>query len=176
VHKYAVRFQDAPRIQTGTDAPPVEFGEQGPHGAQLQIEGENDPDRLGFLGDDFELLIDAAIAEGNGSADALDNCFDPAEAQAVALAKAKFGDKPCDLEALYPPLKAAQEKIDVLSTVQCDAGNAVLDAKPRTLAGLAAQLIFAAEIWAYDDLSGFLVPLLVNAAQVTKIRAPECRG
>src|SRR5690242_21613489 len=48
---------------------PVELCEQSAHGAQLQIEGEDGPDRLCLLGHDFELLIDAAIAEGNGSAD-----------------------------------------------------------------------------------------------------------
>src|ERR1700751_3296784 len=31
--------------------------------------GEDGADRLGLLGHDFELLIDAAIAEGHGSAD-----------------------------------------------------------------------------------------------------------
>jgi hypothetical protein len=111
-------------------------------------------------------LIDAARLALKAHEEALDNCFDPAEAQAVALAKVRFGDKLCDLEALYPPLKAAQEKIDALGTIQCDAEDAVLDAKPRTLSGLAAQLIFAAEIWLYNDPADFLVPLLVNAARM----------
>jgi hypothetical protein len=59
-----------------------------------------------------------------------------------------------------------REKTKALCYIVGDAENAVLDAKPRTLAGLAAQLIFAAEIWVYDDLSGFLIPLLVNAARM----------
>jgi hypothetical protein len=37
--------------------------------AALQIEGENGADRFCLRSHDFELLIDAAIAEGNGSAD-----------------------------------------------------------------------------------------------------------
>jgi hypothetical protein len=88
--------------------------------------------------------------------------------EANAAVQAKYGDgrRGQALEDEYPPLKAVREKNDSLSTIQCDAENAVLDAKPRTLAGLAAQLIFAAEIWVYDDLSGFLIPLLVNAAQM----------
>src|SRR6201988_138662 len=51
------------------DATPVELREQSAHRPQLQIEGENGADRLGLRGHDLELLIDAAIAEGNGSAD-----------------------------------------------------------------------------------------------------------
>src|ERR1700758_1374165 len=56
-------------IDLRPDAPPVELREQRAHGAQLQIKAENGADRLGLFGQDFELLIDAAIAEGNGSAD-----------------------------------------------------------------------------------------------------------
>jgi hypothetical protein len=63
------------------------------------------------------------------------------------------------------PQKAAQEKIDALSTIQWDAEDAVLDAKPRTLAGLAAQLICAAERYSLNANDEYLVPLLVNAAR-----------
>jgi hypothetical protein len=110
-------------------------------------------------------LIDAARLALKAHEEALENCFDPAEVQALALAEAKFGDKPCDLEALYPPLKAAREKVDPLGRIQYDAEDAVLGAKPRTLAGLAAQLVFAAHFWEYDDPGNFLVPFLVNAAR-----------
>src|SRR5262245_20994046 len=56
-------------IDLGPDAPPLELCEQSAHGAQLQIEGEDGPDRLCLRGHDFELLIDAAIAEWNGPPD-----------------------------------------------------------------------------------------------------------
>src|SRR5262249_21765492 len=56
-------------IAFGPDAPPVEFREQRAHGAEFQIKGENGADRLGLLGHVFEFFVDAAIAEGNRSAD-----------------------------------------------------------------------------------------------------------
>src|ERR1700738_23987 len=59
----------APAIDLGPYAPPVEFREQSPHGAKLQIACEDGAHRLRLLGHYFELLVDAAIAERHGSAD-----------------------------------------------------------------------------------------------------------
>ena len=59
----------ATAIDLGPDAPPIELRDQSSHGAKLQIAAEDGADRLRLLGHDFELLIDAAIAERNGSAD-----------------------------------------------------------------------------------------------------------
>ena len=60
-------------IATGTglglDASTIEFRDQSPHGAKLQILGEDGAHRLRLLGHHDELLIDAAIAERHGSAD-----------------------------------------------------------------------------------------------------------
>jgi hypothetical protein len=55
-------------IDLGLDTPPIELREQSAHGAELEIEAEDGADRLCFFGHDFELLIDAAIAERHGSA------------------------------------------------------------------------------------------------------------
>jgi hypothetical protein len=52
-------------IDLGPDSPPVELGQ----GAKRQIEAEDGADRLCLLGRDFELFVEAAIAERNGSAD-----------------------------------------------------------------------------------------------------------
>jgi hypothetical protein len=64
----------------------------------------------------------------------------------------------------------------VLYGIQCDAEDAVIDAKPRTWSGLVAQLIFAAEFLAEEaslgedgpnfDEGTVLLPLLVNAARM----------
>src|SRR5262245_7261535 len=58
-----------PAIDLRPDTPPVELDEQSPHGAKCQIEAKDGADRLCLFGHDFELLIDAAVAERNGSAD-----------------------------------------------------------------------------------------------------------
>src|SRR6202795_626730 len=59
----------ATAIDLGPYASPVEFREQNPDGAKLQIACEDGAHRLRLLGHHFKLLIDAAIAERNGSAD-----------------------------------------------------------------------------------------------------------
>src|ERR1700730_8415365 len=60
-------------IATGTglglDAATIEFRDQSPHGAKLQIACEDSAHRLGLVEHDFELFIETAIAERNGSAD-----------------------------------------------------------------------------------------------------------
>src|SRR5437660_4778688 len=58
----------ATAIDLGPDALPIELQEQSAHGATLQIAGEDGADHLCLLGHDFELLVDAAIAEWNRSA------------------------------------------------------------------------------------------------------------
>jgi hypothetical protein len=75
---------------------------------------------------------------------------------AARLAKVSLSAAPGDLDEIEE---------DKLSELLRKAEGAVLKAKPRTLAGLAAQLIFAADFWAYDDPGNFLVPFLVNAAR-----------
>src|ERR1700720_4205222 len=59
----------AAAIDLGPDAPPVELCNQSAHGAELEIKAEDGADRLCLLGHDFEFLVEAAIAERNGSAD-----------------------------------------------------------------------------------------------------------
>jgi hypothetical protein len=100
-----------------------------------------------------------------------------AQKQAYAIRDADYGgDRSCNLETICPALKAAREKVETLCDIECRAEDAVIDAKPRTLAGLIAQLIFAAEYLAemtmlaedgpiYSD-EGRLLPLLVNAARM----------
>jgi hypothetical protein len=100
-----------------------------------------------------------------------------AQKEAYAIRDAHYGgDQRCDLEAIYPPLKVAQERVYALCDIACDAEDAALGAKPSTLAGLAAQFIFAAECLAeetqlFDDGPLFdngtrILPLLVNAARM----------
>jgi hypothetical protein len=67
-----------------------------------------------------------------------------------------------DLEDEYPALKAVREKNHPLSGIQCRAEDAVLDAKPCTLSGLAAQLIFAAERYSLNETDEYFLPLLVT--------------
>jgi hypothetical protein len=131
-----------------------------------------DADELGPI---FALIEAAKVAEAAHN-EALHSLLYPAEKQAYAE-RAKHGDGPHKaLEDIYPPLKAAREKLYALSTIQCDAEDAVIDAKSRTRAGLAAQLMFAAEFLAeqtnlgeegpeFDDTT-VLLPLLVNAARM----------
>src|ERR1700730_9019965 len=59
----------ATAIDLGPDPLPIELREQSPHGAKLQIAGEDGAHHLRLPGNDLELLVDAAIAERNGSAD-----------------------------------------------------------------------------------------------------------
>src|SRR6202045_3756529 len=59
----------ATAIDLGPDPLPIELREQSAQGAKLQIAGEDGADHLRLLGHDFELLVDAAIAERNRSAD-----------------------------------------------------------------------------------------------------------
>ena len=59
----------AAAVDLGPDGPPIELREQSAHGAELQIEREDGADRLRFFRLDFELLVDAAIAERNGPTD-----------------------------------------------------------------------------------------------------------
>src|SRR3984893_13806641 len=59
----------ATAIDLGPDALPIKLRDQSPDGAKLQIACEDGADHLRLLGHHFELLIDAAIAERNGSAD-----------------------------------------------------------------------------------------------------------
>src|ERR1700731_3488989 len=59
----------AAAIDLGPDAPPVELCNQSAHGAELEIKAEDGADRLCLLGHDFKFLVEAAIAERNGSAD-----------------------------------------------------------------------------------------------------------
>src|ERR1700730_17442440 len=59
----------ATAIDLGPYAPPVEFREQSPHGAKLQIACEDGAHGHRLLGHHFELLIDAAIVERNGPRD-----------------------------------------------------------------------------------------------------------
>jgi hypothetical protein len=89
-----------------------------------------------------------------------------AERQAFAIREAEYGDdRRCNLKAIYPPLKVARKKCAALGYALSVAEEAALDAKARTLAGLAAQLIFAAESYESAlDLDYCLVPLLVNPA------------
>jgi hypothetical protein len=112
-------------------------------------------------------LIDAArlALEALNEALEIENAI---EEEAIAARRAKYGGAPWprDLEDECPPLKAAQEKIDALGTIQCDAEDAVLDAKPRTLAGVAAQLICAAERYSVNEKDEYFLPLLVNAARM----------
>jgi hypothetical protein len=58
----------ATAIDLGPDALPIELQEQSAHGATLQIACEDGADHFRLLGLDFELFVDAAIAEWNGSA------------------------------------------------------------------------------------------------------------
>src|SRR6202035_149226 len=59
----------ATAIELGPDALPIKLREQSPHGAKLQIPGEDGAHRLRLLGHHDELLVDAAIAERHGFAD-----------------------------------------------------------------------------------------------------------
>jgi hypothetical protein len=101
------------------------------------------------------------------------------EEEAIAARKAKYGDGPYPraLEDEYPPLKAVQEKNDPLCGIQCRAEDAVLDAKPCALAGLAGQLIIAAGVWLHNEPDhDRLLSLLVNAARLVggpEIKLPE---
>src|SRR5262245_17787249 len=73
--------------------------------------------------------------------------------------------------------ETAEEKESECVHILLDAEKAVLNAKPRTLAGLVAQFLFAAEYLAeltwlnedggpfYSD-EGLVLPLLVNAARM----------
>jgi hypothetical protein len=54
----------------------------------------------------------------------------------------------------------------VLCRIQCHAEDAVLDAKPLTLSGLAAQLMCAAERYSVNEKDEYFLPLLVNAARM----------
>jgi hypothetical protein len=124
-------------------------------------------------------LIDAVRLALKAHEEALEIQAD-IEEEAIAAAKAKYGGapRPLDLEEdEYPPLKEIREKNDPLSGIQCDAENAVLDAKPRTLAGLAGQLIIAAGVWLHNEPDhDRLLSLLVNAARLvggSEIEIPE---
>ena len=59
----------ATAIDLGPDALPIELRDQSPHGAKLQIPGEDGVHHLRLLGHHDELLVDTAIAEWHGSAD-----------------------------------------------------------------------------------------------------------
>ena len=59
----------ATAIELGPDALPIKLRDQSPHGAKLQIPGEDGAHRLRLLKHHDELLVDAAIAERHGSAD-----------------------------------------------------------------------------------------------------------
>ncbi len=58
----------AAAIDLGLYALPIERHEQSAQGAKLQIAGEDGAEHLRLRGHDFELLVDAAIAERNRSA------------------------------------------------------------------------------------------------------------
>jgi hypothetical protein len=101
-----------------------------------------------------------------------------AERQAFAIREAEYGDdRRCNLKAIYPPLKAAEKKCAAFGYALGVAEEAALDAKARTRAGLAAQLMFAAENYESAlNLDYCLVPLLVNAARTiggSEIELPE---
>ncbi len=93
------------------------------------------------------------------------------DAIAVKLVAERDGIDPLD-----PELKAANEKTAELCGISCDADDAVLNARPRTRAGVVAQLMFAAEYmarsvilsgdgpWLYDEDQ--ILPILVNAARL----------
>src|ERR1700730_13178215 len=59
----------AAAIDLGPDTSPVELYNQSAHGGELEIKAEDGADRLCLLGHDFKFLVEAAIAERNGSAD-----------------------------------------------------------------------------------------------------------
>src|SRR3984893_5095377 len=59
----------ATAIDLGPDALPIKLRDQSPHGANVQIPAKDGVDHLRFLAHDFELLVEAAIAERHGSAD-----------------------------------------------------------------------------------------------------------
>ena len=101
-----------------------------------------------------------------------------------ALADAAGTSEPDPIFALIDAAKrananlseAAEEKESECVHILLDAEKAVLNAKPRTLTGLAAQLLFAAEYLAGEtmlfdagplfDEGTCLLPLLVNAARM----------
>jgi hypothetical protein len=123
-------------------------------------------------------LIDAAKMALKALNEALEIEND-IEEETIAAVRAKYGDGPWprDLEDEYPPLKAMMEKTSLLSDIQCRAEDAVLDGKPRALAGLAAQLIVAAGVWLDNEPDHHrLMVLLVNAARMVggpEIEIPE---
>jgi hypothetical protein len=63
-------------------------------------------------------------------------------------------------------LAEVREKERQCCGASSDADNAVLDAKPRTLVGLASPLIFAAECYLFNEKDEYFLPLLVNAARM----------
>src|SRR6266849_4979005 len=58
-----------PGNRLGPNAASVEVLDQGAHRAQFEVAPEDDPDHLGLLRHDHELLVDAAVAERNRAPD-----------------------------------------------------------------------------------------------------------
>jgi hypothetical protein len=92
------------------------------------------------------------------------------------LEELEYSNKPDELS-----LAEVEEKESQCCRAIHDAEDAVLGAKPCTHAGVAAQLMFAAEIYSVNESDEYLVPLLVNAAwtiegpHVSKIGLSERR-
>jgi hypothetical protein len=88
---------------------------------------------------------------------------------AAKLAEAAFYEASDRVMAMHhadPARDAAYEKSSALCEILCDAEDAVFNAKPRTLAGLAAQLIFAAEYAADGREADYLFPVVMNVARL----------
>jgi hypothetical protein len=76
------------------------------------------------------------------------------------LEELEYSNKPDELS-----LAEVEEKESQCCRAIHDAEDAVLGAKPCTHAGVAAQLIFAAEIYSVNESDEYLVPFLVNSAR-----------